>query len=306
MKIAIIGRSEITYDTAVRLRDSGHQIVCVLTAKEAPEYKRTSEDFRALAESLEIPFAQGPKIANFRDFLIDSKADIGISINYTGVVPQDIIDLFPMGILNAHGGDLPRYRGNACQAWAIVNGEKRIGLCIHRMIGGELDSGDIIARDYMEIDGKTKITEVFDWMLQNTPVLMDQAVSRLEEDSSYVLEVQSKDPKDVLRCYPRRPEDGRIDWCKPAEVVLRLINASGKPFAGAYCELEGSKLIIWNAELFSDVENFCAVPGQVTAVGENWVDVACGEGKLRLLEIEMNNETVSPKVQIKSIRKRLT
>ena len=59
MKIAIIGRAEVLYDTDVRLRDSGHQIVCVLTAKEAPEYKRTSEDFRALAESLEIPFAQG-------------------------------------------------------------------------------------------------------------------------------------------------------------------------------------------------------------------------------------------------------
>ena len=73
MKIAIIGRAEVLYDTAVRLRDSGHQIVCVLTAKEAPEYKITSEDFRALAESLEIPFAQGPTIADFRDFLIDVK-----------------------------------------------------------------------------------------------------------------------------------------------------------------------------------------------------------------------------------------
>ena len=208
MKIAIIGRAEVLYDTAVRLRDSGHQIVCVLTAKEAPEYKRTSEDFRALAESLEIPFAQGPKIANFKDFLMNSKADIGISINYTGVVPQDVIEIFPMGILNAHGGDLPRYRGNACQAWAILNGEERIGLCIHKMIGGELDSGDIIARDYIEIDSKTKITRVWNWMLQNTPVLMDQSVSRLEEDSSFVLEVQSKDPKDALTCYPRRPEDG--------------------------------------------------------------------------------------------------
>ncbi|MDC0156984.1 formyltransferase family protein [Verrucomicrobia bacterium] len=306
MKIAIIGRAEVLYDTAVRLRDSGHQIVCVLTAKEAPEYKRTSEDFRALAESLEIPFAQGPKIANFRDFLIDAKADIGISINYTGVVPQDVIEIFPMGILNAHGGDLPRYRGNACQAWAIVNGEKRIGLCIHKMIGGELDSGDIIARDYIEIDSKTKITRVWDWMVQNTPVLMDQAVSRLEEDSSYVLEVQSKDPKAALRCYPRSPEDGRICWSKSATDLLRLINASNRPYAGAFCQYEEEKIVIWDAEVVEDQERFCAVPGQVTKVGDGFFEIACGSGKLRVLSVEYEKQIIKPNSLIRSIRSRLS
>lgn len=305
MKIAIIGRAEVLYDTAVRLRDSGHQIVCVLTAKEAPEYKRTSEDFRALAESLEIPFAQGPKIANFRDFLIDAKADIGISINYTGVVPQDVIEIFPMGILNAHGGDLPRYRGNACQAWAILNGEERIGLCIHKMIGGELDSGDIIARDYIEIDSKTKITRVWDWMLENTPVLMDQSVSRLEEDSSYVLEVQSKNPKDALRCYPRRPEDGRIHWSKSAIDILRLINASNRPYAGAYCQYEEEKIVIWDAEVVEDQELFCAVPGQVTKVGDGFFEIACGSGKLRILSIEYEEQIMKPNALVRSMRSRL-
>ena len=305
MKIAIIGRAEILYDTAVRLRDSGHQIVCILTAKESPEYKRTSEDFRALAKSLGIPFAKGSKIAGFRDFLIDAKADIGISINYTGVVPQDVIEIFPMGILNAHGGDLPRYRGNACQAWAILNGEDRIGLCIHKMIGGELDSGDIIARDYIEIDSKTKITRVWDWMLQNTPVLMDQSVSRLEEDSSYVLEVQSKNPKDALRCYSRRPEDGRIQWSNLSVDILRLINASNKPYAGAFCQYEGKKVLIWDAELVDEDEEHCAVPGQVTKIGDDFVEVVCAGGKLRILELEIDGSVMTPNMIIKSIRKRL-
>ena len=72
-------------------------------------------------------------------------------MNYTGIIPQSIIDIFQYGILNAHGGDLPRYRGNARQAWAH-NGEKSIGLCIHKMIGGEIDMcGDIIARDYSKL-----------------------------------------------------------------------------------------------------------------------------------------------------------
>jgi len=306
VKIAIIGRTEVLYDTAVKLRDSGHQIVCILTAKEAPEYKRTSEDIRDLAESFGIPFVQGPKIANFRDFLKDTKADIGISMNYTGVVPQDIIEIFPMGILNAHGGDLPRYRGNACQAWAILNGEERIGLCIHKMIGGELDSGDIIARDYMRIDHSTKVTKVWEWMSLRIPLLFLEAVEKLEADPSYILEIQSESAEHALRCYPRKPEDGRISWSNSAIDVLRLINASNKPYGGAFCEFEGRDIIVWDAELVLDNEIFCAVPGQITKIGEKFIEVACGNGKLRLLEIEIDGLVKSPDTIIKSIRKRLS
>lgn len=306
MRIAIIGRTEILYDVAERLHAEGHELVCILTAKEAPEYTRTADDFRVLAERYNVPFAQGGRIQDSYDFLQEARAEIAVSINYTGVIPQEVIDLFPLGILNAHGGDLPKYRGNACQAWAILNGEKKIGLCIHRMIGGELDSGDIITRDYLSIDHDTKVTQVWEWMVQRTPELMVEAITRLSSEPGYVLERQSKDPKDALRCYPRKPEDGRIDWHQPALNILRLINASNKPYAGAFCDYEGDKLIIWDAELGNDDEVFCAVPGQVTKIVEEFVEVACGEGKLRLLGIEMNHQSIKPSELIRSIRKRLS
>ena len=209
MKIAIIGRTEILYDTALFLKESGHEIVYILTSEEAVEYKRTANDFKMLAESLSVPFARGSDITKFSDELSESYPDIGISMNYNGILPQSIIDIFPFGVLNSHGGDLPRYRGNACQAWAIINGEERIGLCIHKMIGGELDSGDIITRDYMPINHSTKVTKVWEWMSCRIPLLMLEAVEKLEADPSYLLELQSKSPQDFLRCYPRKPEDGR-------------------------------------------------------------------------------------------------
>jgi UDP-4-amino-4-deoxy-L-arabinose formyltransferase/UDP-glucuronic acid dehydrogenase (UDP-4-keto-hexauronic acid decarboxylating) len=104
MKIVIIGRTEVLYDTAVRLHAAGHQIVCIITAKEAPEYTRTAADFRELADTWQIPFSQGGRIAEHADFLKDAQPDIGVSMNYTSVVPQSVIDLVPLGILNAHGG----------------------------------------------------------------------------------------------------------------------------------------------------------------------------------------------------------
>lgn len=306
MRVAIIGRSEILHDTAVLLRAGGHEIVCILTAKEAPEYQCGAEDFRALAEQWAVPFASSARIREHRDFLAKAKADIAVSINYSGVIPEEITALFPLGILNAHGGDLPRYRGNACQAWAILNGEEKIGLCIHRMVGDELDSGDIIARIYLPIDINSTIGQVMDWIGRMTPALFVDALEQLRRDPSFVLERQSKDPALALRCYPRRPEDGRIDWRKPAVDVLRLINASGRPYAGAFCDFEGQKLIVWCADPVEDGEVFCAVPGQVTALGESFVDVACGTGKVRIREAEMEGRCEAPRIWIQSIRKRLT
>lgn len=305
MRIAIIGRTELLYDTALQLHSAGHQIACIITAIEAPEYTRTAAEFQKLANTWQIPFAQGGRIAKHASFLRAAQAEIAVSINYTGVVPQSVIDLFPLGVLNAHGGDLPRYRGNACQAWAIINGEERIGLCIHRMIGGELDSGDIIARDYLAIDHTTKVTRVWEWMTVRTPDLMLEAVQMLDVNPDYVLERQSKDPSQALRCYPRKPEDGRIDWSKPAIDVLRLINASNKPYSGAFCDFDGKSLVIWDAELVVDDEIFCAVPGQVCKIGDGFVEVACGEGKLRLLIVEERSIVLSPRDIILSLRQRL-
>jgi UDP-4-amino-4-deoxy-L-arabinose formyltransferase/UDP-glucuronic acid dehydrogenase (UDP-4-keto-hexauronic acid decarboxylating) len=309
MRVALVGRTEMLYETALLLIKNGHTVPVIVTAKEATEYKKGVEDFVALGEEIRAKVIVTSRI-NDEETIDKIKSagpiDIGVSINYTNVISQEVIDLFPLGILNAHGGDLPRYRGNACQAWAILNGEDRIGLCIHKMIGGELDSGDIIEREYLPIDIDTKITEVYDWMRQRIPEMFLSAVRKLERDPGYVLEVQSKDPRDALRCYPRVPEDGRIDWSQSAEEILRLINASNKPYAGAFCEYEGKKLIVWDAGLYDDGENFLAVPGQVVAVEkEGDIVVTTGRGKLKIRKIEYDDDVTKPGKIIKSIRKRL-
>ena len=134
--------------------------------------------------------------------LIFSSIDIGLSVNYTSIISRKIIELFPLGILNAHGGDLPRYRGNACQAWAIINGEKEIGICVHKMIGGELDSGKIISKSYFPLNVDSRIGEVYEFFDTEIPRLFSEALNSLNEDKCYFLEEQSKFPEDILRCYP--------------------------------------------------------------------------------------------------------
>ena len=127
----------------------------------------------------------------------------------------------------------------------------------------------------------------------------------VEKIYSNVLERQSKDPKEALRCYPRTPEDGCIDWNQSNLQVLRLVNASNKPYSGAYCNFKGKKLIVWDAELVEDGEEFLAVPGQVTRISGRIVEIATAEGKLRLKEVEYDGELRSPAQIVKSIRERL-
>ena len=306
MRVAIIGRTEILYDTGLMLLEEGYEIACIVTAKAAPEYTRTEFDFQKLANKLNIPYLQTGKIAAYSEFLSQSKADIAVSVNYTDILSQSIIDLFPYGVLNAHGGDLPRYRGNACQAWAILNGEDRVGLCIHKMVGGLVDSGDIIAREYLDITLETKVTHVWGWMIERIPYLFVNSIKELQKNSNFILEHQSSDASKVLRCYPRMAEDGFIDWRKSSIDILRLINASNKPYSGAFCRLKGERLIVWDAELVKDDEVFCAIPGQIIFVGNGYVDVACGGmTKIRLLSVELGDKVTTPDALIKSIRTRL-
>ena len=109
-----------------------------------------------------------------------------------------------------------------------------------------------------------------------------------------------------MRCYPRNPSDGKINWNQDAEGVLRLINASSEPFAGAFAEYEGEKIIIWRAKLEIDEERFVAMNGQVLKIGQGYIDVSCNNRKLRITEIEYRGLRQSPDGIIQSIRKRLS
>ncbi len=310
MKVAIIGRTSILYNCAKILLDNHYEIPLIITSKEAPEYTINSNDFKKLAEDIGAKFIYTPKINEeeiITNILSLGEIDLAVSINYSGVISQKVINLFRFGLLNAHGGDLPKYRGNACQAWALINGEKKIGLCIHKMIGGELDSGPIISREYFNVDINTRIGQVYDWIESETPKLVLQSVNEIKKNKNFVLEYQSLNPSDSLRCYPRNPSDGKIDWGKSNEDILRLINASSEPFSGAFTSLNEQQVIIWRAEIYENDENYLAVSGQISTINktDGSIIVICGLSKLRITEIEIDGQRGLPATMISSIRKRL-
>ena len=146
------------------------------------------------------------------------------------------------------------------------------------------------------------------WIEDRLPALFNEAIDILVKDNSFVLEVQSKDPKDALRGYPRMAEDGKISWSASAKSILRLINACNKPYYGAFCNYEGEELKIWDAELVDDDERYLAINGQVCDTNKNddSILVICGDGKLKINSVEYKGKEMKARALIKSIRKRLT
>lgn len=309
MRVAAIGRTEIMYSTIELLIASGYEVPLILTSKAAPESKRNSSDFEALANKIGAKYIYTSQI-NSEEIIREIKSlgdiDICVSINYTGVMSQNVISLFKHGVLNAHAGDLPRYRGNACQAWAIINGENEIGLCVYKMKGDYLDGGELISREYFPITLETRIGSVWSWLQERIPELFLESISLLKKQPDYLIEDTTKSLVKPMRCYPRMPEDGKIDWSQSAVKIIRLINASSEPFSGAYCEFQNEKLIIWKANLLKDDEDYLALPGQVSNIGnEGFIDVITGDGKITITEVEYRNtRTSTPSDFINSIRSR--
>jgi methionyl-tRNA formyltransferase len=313
MKIAVIGRTQVLYDTALGLRARGHQIGCVITAPAAPEYTRTEEDFRQLAATCDAPYFFATRGSRPDFETLCRGLDVGVSVNWVSVVSAQQIALFRVGILNAHHGDLPAYRGNACSNWAILKGEPSITATIHLMEGATLDCGRIICQERYALTERSAIGDVYAWAERSTPALFARAIERLERDPAYTLRIARPDSADAFRCYPRMPEDSFIDWTRPARDIDALVRASSHPFPGAYTfHWDGTsvrKLRVLSSRVVAEETKDLASPGQVLEnnreTGESLV--RCGNAVLAIETCRYDDESepFAPGRRWTSIRMRL-
>jgi len=307
MKFVAIGRSQTLVKSITHLMDNGHDLLGIVTSTPAPEYQDSLIELIRISEDNGLPFLKSTdstEIVSFMDGL-SKTPDIAVSVNHNAILKLEVIEKFPLGVLNAHGGELPRYRGNACQAWAIINGENRIGLCIHKMMPDELDSGDIIERDFFPVDADTYITDCIAWIEDTTPILFERALKKLSVDSGYILEAQKDSRLVPMRCYPRTPIDGKIDWNLPSITIDRLIKASTDPFPGAYSFI-GNEMISIHKSCVVNFDSYCAVPGQIIDFNNDSVTVATGQGVIEIASLRLDGKPVVNSKIIASIRLRFT
>ena len=303
--ILAIGRSGILYDAISAVaRNERYRVAAIITDSGYAEYDVDVDDFETLAEQVGAEFRSTRTISEsmIAELVDDHQIKIGISANWRYVIPLEVLGLFPRGMLNLHVGRLPDYKGNATANWAILTGEPEIYADVHFMVA-DLDAGNVLAREARQLNESTYIGDVMDWVRGQAPNLFLVALNSALSDP---VRLVVRGSTDGLRCYPRLPQDGNIDWAQSAAQVCRLVRASSRPYPGAFSWHRSQEIKVWRASVADYANSFLAVPGQVLTFDRSsgTVDVACGAGVLRLEEIEVDGRSVAPAEAIRSVRGR--
>ena len=307
MRYVAFGRTHWLFDSILALDKSGHEVTLIGTAPASPEYRVDEEDFERLANRLGCQFFNDTSINRLEhvDLARSLGVDVAISVNWPTLIGVEMRTAFKNGVINAHAGDLPRFRGNACPNWAILNGENNVVLSLHQM-NADLDAGPILQKKNFPLTESTYIGDVYQFLDQAIPKSFVEVFAQMEY-GSLVLAEQSRDPAHSLRCFPRVPTDNGINWSNSATEIAKLVRASSKPFAGAFALMMGERLIIWRARAESMPYSSLGVCGQVVRTdadrGEAWI--LCGEGVLVLEQAEFRGVNAKATDFIHSTRARL-
>lgn len=176
-------------------------------------------------------------------------------------------------VVGYHPAALPRLRGRATLPWTILLDEKITGSSLFWIDDG-VDSGDILAQRFFHVAPRETAASLYAKHMEALRAILGEALARLASGE------EPRMPQDAsLATYAtrRRPEDGRIDWSRPAAEIDRLIRAVGRPYPGAFTELGEQRLTIWSAEPASGA-GLHAMPGQVIAIDGPTLSVVCGDG----------------------------
>lgn len=172
------------------------------------------------------------------------EVDILLSINYLFIIEKDLIEIPRILPVNIHGSLLPKYRGRAPHIWAIINGEKSVGITIHKIEEG-CDTGDILLQKEIELTDSTTGGDVLKIYSAEYPIMLSKALNMIET-KSYQLKKQNHEEATFFG--KRTPDDGEICWRWESKKILNWVRALTAPYPGAFTFLNGHKIYIWAVE----------------------------------------------------------
>lgn len=273
-RIAVFAYSETGHECLKALFDRGANVVLVATHADSPGEEIWFPSVAELARARGIE----PVIADAADAALAARVeaaapDLLFSFYFRHVLPERILKMPRLGAYNLHGSLLPKYRGRAPVNWAVARGETQTGATLHVMTE-KPDAGDIVDQEAVPIGPDDTAYEVQKRVTQAGVRILERRLAELSAGTA------PRRPQDeaAATTFPRRsPEDGRIDWTRPAEQVHDLVRAVTHPYPGAFTDIFGGKTWIWRTRLphLGAHDNF---PGQVRAE-QGRLYVACGDDR---------------------------
>jgi methionyl-tRNA formyltransferase len=293
MRIIFMGYHNIGYACLEALlelsRELGDEIVAVVTHADDPRENLWFASVRQLAFDNYLPVYQ-PANPNAPAFVAAMQAlqpDWLFSCYYRHMLKQPVLDLPRLGALNLHGSLLPRYRGRCPVNWVLVFGETETGVTLHYMVA-KADQGDIV--------GSTPVPITFEDTALTLSAKMTVAAAELMREAYPLLRAGTaprltQDHARASYYGGRTPQDGKIDWRQPATAIYNLMRAVTHPYPGAFTELAGRKLYIWNGRAMAASSAALDAPGQIAATlpGEGLI-VATGDAHFLITQAQWEGE----------------
>ena len=277
-----MGTPDFAVPSLQALIDAGHDVCAVYTQPDKPQGRKqilTAPPVKTLALEHDIPVFQ-PNTLKKEDEqarLRELAPEVIIVVAYGKLLPKAVLDIPPHGCINVHGSLLPRWRGAAPIQGAVIAGDEMAGVTTMQMAEG-LDTGDMLLTYETKVGEKETAGELFDRLAQSGAELLTQTLVKLDE-------IEPRPQDDAQSCYAHMLDKQMavIDWSKSAHEIDCLIRGLN-PWPIALTTLSGERLKVFAAEK----ANGRGEPGTVLeADPKKGLTVACGEGALKLTEIQL-------------------
>lgn len=287
MNLIFMGTAELSCASLERLAGTpGFSVRAVVTQPDKPrgrELKLLPSPVKVLAERLHLTVLQPLKAREdgFATQLRELNPDLVVVVAYGQILPQQLLDLPRYGCLNVHTSLLPKYRGAAPIQWAIADGEPETGVTIMKMDAG-LDTGPMLATRCTPILPTDDAQTLHDRLAQLGAELLAETIP------GYVAGTilpQPQPAQGASYAAKIKKDDGRINWNLPAISIWNRLRAF-TPWPGGFTflalEPKPQLLKIWKAEVIETN----GPPGAVLSADKTGIVVGCGQGALRILELQ--------------------
>jgi methionyl-tRNA formyltransferase len=280
LRVAFAGTPEFAARALRDLVQAGHEVVLVLTQPDRPAGRGLQlkpSDVAMTAQSLGLPLAKPAslKTPEQRQALVDAAPEVLVVAAYGIILPPSVLAIPPKGCINIHASLLPRWRGAAPIQRALLAGDHETGISIMSMDAG-LDTGPVLLAQALEIAPQETAGTLHDRLAELGGKLIVDALSRLPELTAH--------PQDASRAtYAAKvnKSDARLDWTRSAEENDRIVRAFN-PAPGAEAMVGGEPVKVWAAVPCGRSLG----PGAVQVEAPDTLLVGCGQGCLRLLEVQ--------------------